>query len=350
MKTYDATAHLHGFYSRFDMTEQAGWISELFEPYRENPYIEPTHQKAVELLSKRKYFGRLGRLVPIFAEHLSVCSLVNSMIGVQILRDDPDKPTLVSQLHSFLEEEKAKQTLGQQIAKTREKLAKAGRSFGGVATQSHGNSSPTLKERKSGLDGELIVLEGTVCATSSLQDLELRDTFNGAEISWILIDVPYPFTASSEDWPVDAVGIQLGTQLKSYLNNAPPFDESVSWYPYVRIYGTLKSQFSPQHRVMTLEVAWLEFRRPEVINAVTIKRLTKVLTEGVGFVAPVRLISTNTGAATYLAVVQLLLAYHDRSLGKADPRLVELVKSASAVLEGSPPEAVAEWLSGPGTQ
>ena len=63
------------------------------------------------------------------------------------------------------------------------------------------------------------------------------------------------------------------------MSQGVPFLSSVSWYPYVTVFGSFREEISVRHPLKGIELAWLKLRKPRFPDPDVAKQLEIVLHE-----------------------------------------------------------------------
>jgi hypothetical protein len=246
---------------------EVGWFENLFETKESvYPYINIAQPDAHALLFKKSL---LQTWVPVFAKHLKITAILKSIIGVDILNLGGEKgPGLIEDLAKILIEDKeSAKKLEERVEDVTTQIEKGGRSFRGIAYPLTNSSTlATLARWSDPANGALIAIEGILNHVDALTPYNsaLGKTLRAVGASWAIADFPYfALTSTNKNFSGDSVyAINIAPEVELTLKGVP-FDRTLGWYPYVRIFGAYRDVISAKAPKMRgIDFAWAELRLP----------------------------------------------------------------------------------------
>ncbi|HYI08568.1 MAG TPA: hypothetical protein VEK57_05830 [Thermoanaerobaculia bacterium] len=242
-----------------------GWFDVLFEEYSLYPYLNITRQETHDLLYKKNL---LLRLIPVFSKELRITTLLNKIIGMDLLTDKSGTTGVVEQVATILVDEvESRRTIEKRIADVEARLIKNGRYFSGLTHHIYGRPSDVVvKDRTPAAEGSLIAVEGVLNHVDAVKESNpaLARAFDGSGIAWFLADFPYfDMSAANPNYDGNVVGVRVDDAMISILTSMP-FDQSVGWYPYVTLFGVFHNSLSPKYpQIKVVDWCWTKLRLPK---------------------------------------------------------------------------------------
>jgi hypothetical protein len=253
---------LFGF--SYAMSEYRGWFDFLFQDYTLYPYLNIERNETKQLLYKKNL---LLKLVPIFAKQLRVTSIVNKIIGMELLSKGQG-PGLIEELATVLTDEaESRRTIEKRLLDVEGRLNKEHKYFCGMSHAIYGRPArAVLRDRNAAVEGSLIAIEGImnhVDAIGTVNPATAR-TFEGTGIKWVLADFPYfELVSKNENYDGNHVGLRMDESIAAVLKSFP-FDDRIGWYPYVTVFGVFHNSLSPKHaQIKAIDWCWMKLRLPK---------------------------------------------------------------------------------------
>lgn len=336
---------LFGF--KYGLTNYKGWFDRLFEDYTLHPYLNLYKPDAQKLLYKK---GLLGRLAPIFAKHLRITSLVNQLIGIDLLSSRDQGPSLVEDVANvLLEEQESRQTLYGRVAEVDKRLRREGRLFAGLANEVNDRSSPPLKQKTQDLTGSLTSIEGVLNYIDNVAafDPGLAQALEDTGAKWILSDVPFFSMKDSSHHTGIVVAVLIDQELEPIFSKGIPFLASCGWYPYVTLYGLFREAVSVERPVKGLDLAWLKLKKPKFPDAGVSKYLDLVLDnkKSGDYGYHPFLGDSSADLLLLLSGLQLTHQAYNIEFSNASEPIHTLVSKVRNQMEGDLPRGMADFFS-----
>ena len=252
--------HLLGF--NFGLSSYESHFSKRFREYELLPYIDLFSDDAKRVLFEKSFFIKL---VPIFAKHTKVSSILNRIIGIPVLKPDDKKGIIEELANALIEEDENRKTLVSRITNFEKKLQNEGKSFQGISLNYMRDSS--LPKFLSGTipSGSLICVEAILNRVSAITDDSiLSDRRKKGGVEWLLSDFPFFLMGQHNAlYTGETIALRFPPGLSEAIGTNLPLSQSVDWYPYVKIVGVFQANWSAQFPgIRTIEVRWMRLRHP----------------------------------------------------------------------------------------
>jgi hypothetical protein len=324
-----------------------GWLDRLFDEEILYPYLNLYKRDAQALLYKKGIFGKLA---PIFAKQLRITSIVNKLIGIDLLSSRQQGPSLIEEIAKvILEEQETRRTLDQRVSELDKKLTQEGRLFAGLAhVVNLKESVPTLSKKTSDLTGVLVSIQASLNHVNAIAgfDPALSQALQDTKAKWTLSDVPFFAMRENRHHSGKVVAVLIDPELEPIFENGIPFLESCGWYPYVTVYGVFREAVSPQRPVNGIELAWLKYRKPQYPDENYAKTLEQILTAkrdpSYGYHSFMD--DTPADHLLYLSAIQLAHETYKIEFNNASSSIKRLVTQARATVQMQMPAGMSSFF------
>jgi len=258
---------LYGYWSHFrsayDITD--AWFSKLFDEFTLFPYFDFEREEVKNLLFKKPI---LSRLVPVFSKRLRITSLLNDFIGTDIFNSN--KKGFIEEIAEILVDEiESRTTLDKRITNTENKRDYyAGISYPFI----HTGYEKLLQDSHSLADGDLICIDGHLIHLDALKETNdaLYESLQPTGLQWFISDFPYfQMIPGNPKYNGSIAGLRFSNELNELIGRNVPFKSTCGWYPYVRLFGVLRSSHSPKYSSLkVIDYCWMYFRAPKSFDAI----------------------------------------------------------------------------------
>ena len=250
------------------------WVDKLFDPYELFPYVD-TSPRTLEILTAKSL---ISKVADVISRKANLASLLGSLSGIDLSQISGSEGGLVGECYRIFEAHlAAKKTLIDRVHAERRGLEKQRLSFAGVQF-SHFPTSAEFTKNDFGsayldpfwnsrvrADRHFISISGHLCsvaATKAAGNNALPKTLAGSDIRWFLADFP-AFALGHPDFQEGVLLIEFSKGALDPLEKGAPLSFDVGWYPYVRVYGHVRSSNSPTISYPVLQFSWMEYRKPK---------------------------------------------------------------------------------------
>lgn len=329
---FDDLGYLRSSMYGYDFARRVekGWFDSLFNDYTLHPYLNVLSKHTQDLLYKRDL---LFRIVPIFSKRLRIASLLNEMIGVDLMVNKSKGPGFIEELANILlREAEGRDTLGKRITSKTKRLIKSSCFFAGIGDKIQGQEHlSSLAARGKDLEGALIAVQGVFNRVESVSKYNsaFAESFRDSGIEWVLSDFPcFSMTPDNHMYRGAVLGVRVDPEIRDVLESTPPFTSSFDWYPYVTICGTFHESLDPKHMgIKVIDFSWLSIRRPRNFDDSVAEFLIKLTKKNPSPVHPYIDANNEENLFLCLSAIHVCLAVHNVSYSNSATNYHILVDS-----------------------